>query len=33
MTAIGRLVMSNRERICGIEIEEAGLRLWVNRTV
>jgi DNA end-binding protein Ku len=27
MVAIGRLVMSTRERICGIEIEEAGLRL------
>ena len=32
MVAIGRLVMSTRERICGIEIEEAGLRLTTLRT-
>jgi DNA end-binding protein Ku len=32
MVAIGRLVMSTRERICGIEIEESGLRLTTLRT-
>jgi DNA end-binding protein Ku len=32
MVAIGRLVMSTRERICGIEIEENGLRLTTLRT-
>src|SRR3982751_861426 len=32
MVAIGRLVMSTRERICGIEIEEAGLRMTTLRT-
>jgi DNA end-binding protein Ku len=32
MVAIGRLVMSTRERICGIELEEAGLRLTTLRT-
>ncbi len=32
MVALGRLVMSTRERICGIEIEEAGLRLTTLRT-
>ena len=30
--AIGRLVMSNRERICAIEIEEGGLVLTTLRT-
>jgi DNA end-binding protein Ku len=30
--AIGRLVMSTRERICGIEIEEGGLVLTTLRT-
>jgi non-homologous end joining protein Ku len=29
MVAIGRLVISTRERICGTEIEENGLRLTV----
>jgi hypothetical protein len=32
MVAIGRLVMSTRERICGIEIEEGGLVLTTLRT-
>src|SRR3954454_22135158 len=32
MVAIGGLVMNTRERICGIEIEEAGLRLTTLRT-
>jgi DNA end-binding protein Ku len=32
MVAIGRLVMSTRERICGIELEEGGLRLTTLRT-
>jgi DNA end-binding protein Ku len=32
MVAIGRLVMSTRERICGIEIEESGLRMTTLRT-
>jgi DNA end-binding protein Ku len=32
MVALGRLVMSTRERICGIELEEAGLRLTTLRT-
>jgi len=32
MVALGRLVMSTRERICGIEIEEGGLRLTTLRT-
>ncbi len=32
MVAIGRLVMSTRERICAIEIEEAGLLLTTLRT-
>jgi DNA end-binding protein Ku len=32
MVAIGRLVMSTRERICGIEIEEGGLGLTTLRT-
>jgi DNA end-binding protein Ku len=32
MVAIGRLVMSTRERICGIEIEEGGLVLTRLRT-
>ena len=32
MVALGRLVMSTRERICGIEIEESGLRLTTLRT-
>jgi DNA end-binding protein Ku len=32
MVALGRLVMSTRERICGIEIEEQGLRLTTLRT-
>src|SRR4051812_7171156 len=32
MVAIGRLVMSTRERICGIELEEGGLRLPTLRT-
>jgi non-homologous end joining protein Ku len=32
MVAIGRLVMSTRERIGGIEIEEHGLRLTTLRT-
>ena len=32
MVAIGRLVMSTRERICAIEIEEAGLVLTTLRT-
>src|SRR3954466_2387885 len=32
MVAIGRLVMSTRERICGIEIEEQGLRPTTLRT-
>ena len=32
MVALGRLVMATRERICGIEIEEAGLRLTTLRT-
>src|SRR6478672_3569750 len=32
MVAIGRLVMSTRERICGIEIEDKGLRLTTLRT-
>jgi DNA end-binding protein Ku len=32
MVAIGRLVMSTRERICAIEIEEGGLVLTTLRT-
>src|ERR1700704_1123254 len=32
MVAIGRLVMSTRESICGIEIEEGGLVLTTLRT-
>src|SRR3954468_10738326 len=32
MVAIGRLVMSTRERICGIEIEEQGVRPTTLRT-
>jgi DNA end-binding protein Ku len=32
MVAIGHLVMSTRERICGIELEEGGLRLTTLRT-
>ena len=32
MVAIGRLVMSTRERICGIEIEDTGLLLTTLRT-
>ena len=32
MVAIGRLVMSTRERICAIEIEESGLLLTTLRT-
>jgi DNA end-binding protein Ku len=32
MVAIGRLVMSTRGRICGIELEEGGLRLTTLRT-
>jgi DNA end-binding protein Ku len=32
MVALGRLVMSTRERICGIEIEDQGLRLTTLRT-
>lgn len=32
MVAIGRLVMSTRERICAIEIEETGLLLTTLRT-
>lgn len=32
MVALGRLVMSTRERICGIEIEEDGLLLTTLRT-
>lgn len=32
MVAIGRLVMSTRERICAIEIEEGGLILTTLRT-
>lgn len=32
MAAIGRLVMSTRERICGIEIEEGGLVLTTLHT-
>src|SRR3954462_9811914 len=32
MVAIGRLVMSTRERICAIEIEEEGLLLTTLRT-
>jgi DNA end-binding protein Ku len=32
MVAIGRLVMNTRERICGIELEEGGLRLTTLRT-
>jgi DNA end-binding protein Ku len=32
MVALGRLVMSTRERICGIEIEDEGLRLTTLRT-
>jgi DNA end-binding protein Ku len=32
MVAIGRLVMSTRERICGIEIEEGGMRMTTLRT-
>jgi DNA end-binding protein Ku len=32
MVAIGRLVMSTRERICAIEIEEGGLVLTTPRT-
>src|SRR5437868_10553633 len=32
MVALGRLVMSTRERICAIEIEEAGLLLTTLRT-
>jgi DNA end-binding protein Ku len=32
MVAIGRLVMSTRERICAIEIEEDGLTLTTLRT-
>jgi DNA end-binding protein Ku len=32
MVAIGRLVMSTRERICAIEIEDAGLLLTTLRT-
>jgi DNA end-binding protein Ku len=32
MVAIGRLVMSTRERICAIEIEEGGLVLTTRRT-
>jgi len=30
--AIGRLVMSTRERICAIEIEESGLLMTTLRT-
>jgi DNA end-binding protein Ku len=33
MVALGRLVMSTRERICAIEIEEDGLLLTTLRTV
>lgn len=32
MVALGRLVMSTRERVCAIEIEEAGLVLTTLRT-
>jgi len=32
MVAIGRLVMSTRERICAIEIEESGLLMTTLRT-
>ena len=32
MVAIGRLVMSARERVCAIEIEEDGLVLTTLRT-
>lgn len=32
MVALGRLVMSTRERICALEIEEAGLLLTTLRT-
>jgi DNA end-binding protein Ku len=32
MVALGRLVMSTRERICAIEIEEGGLLLTTLRT-
>jgi DNA end-binding protein Ku len=32
MVAIGRLVMSTRERICALEIEEGGLLLTTLRT-
>jgi len=32
MVALGRLVMSTRERICAIEIEESGLLLTTLRT-
>jgi DNA end-binding protein Ku len=32
MVALGRLVMSTRERICAIEIEETGLLLTTLRT-
>src|SRR6185312_17412325 len=32
MVAIGRLVMSTRERICAIEIEEGGLLMTTLRT-
>jgi DNA end-binding protein Ku len=32
MVALGRLVMSTRERVCAIEIEEAGLILTTLRT-
>jgi DNA end-binding protein Ku len=32
MVALGRLVMSTRERICGIEIEQTGLRMTTLRT-
>ena len=33
MVALGRLVMSTRERICAIEIEEGGMLLTTLRTV
>ena len=32
MVALGRLVMSTRERICAIEIEESGLLMTTLRT-
>lgn len=32
MVALGRLVMSTRERVCAIEIEEDGLVLTTLRT-